>query len=199
MSHEKIKDQIDYELFLVGKKYINKQFLIGSFEPKKKKKKGKKGKAKRGKTKVVIPICTLDEGGRTEGGGPPYVYQPRHLHFTDTQRFHRDAPPEHPLKDDSAWYLKHPDREYQHISHAAHRGDVHTLLDAFKRGLPVDMRDRYFKTPLMIAAGNGDVDTCRFLLECGADVNAYDNFKWTPLHHACNAGHLDSIYIFLLY
>lgn len=65
LSHEKIKDQIDYELFLVGKKYISKLFLISSFEPKKKKKKGGKGKAKRGKTKIVIPICTLDEGPRT--------------------------------------------------------------------------------------------------------------------------------------
>ena len=42
MSHEKAKDQIDFELFLTGKKYISKQFLIGSFEKKKKKKKKKK-------------------------------------------------------------------------------------------------------------------------------------------------------------
>lgn len=62
-SHEKAKDQIDYELFLTGKKYINKQFLISSFESKKKKKK-KKGKAKKGKTKIVMPICVLDEGPR---------------------------------------------------------------------------------------------------------------------------------------
>lgn len=63
MSHEKVKDQIDYELFLSGKKYINKQFLISSFESKKKKK-SKKAKAKRGKTKIIIPICILDEGER---------------------------------------------------------------------------------------------------------------------------------------
>lgn len=63
MSHEKVKDQIDYELFLSGKKYINKQFLISSFECKKKKK-SKKAKAKRGKTKIIIPICILDEGER---------------------------------------------------------------------------------------------------------------------------------------
>ncbi len=62
-SHEKAKDQIDYELFLTGKKYINKQFLISSFEKKKKKKK-KKGKGKKGKTKIIMPICILDEGPR---------------------------------------------------------------------------------------------------------------------------------------
>jgi ankyrin repeat protein len=192
MSHEKVKDQIDYELFLLGKKYINKQFLINSFEGKKKKKK-KKGKGKRGKTKVVIPICTLDEGPRMDECAPQAVFQPRHVHFTDTNRFNRDHPPEHPLKDDSAWYLKHPEREFVHISLAANRGDLHTLLDAFKSGIPVDIRDKYFKSPLMIAASKGDLDTCRFLLTCGADVNAHDNFKWTPLHHACNSGHLDVV------
>jgi hypothetical protein len=62
MQHEKDNNEIDYELFLAGKKYVGKQFLLSSFEPKKKKQ--KKGKAKKGKTKVVMPICILDEGPR---------------------------------------------------------------------------------------------------------------------------------------
>jgi ankyrin repeat protein len=190
LSHEKTKDQIDYELFLQGKKYINKQFLIASFEGKKKKKKKGKGK-KAGKTKIVMPICTLEDGPRLDDGAPPAIYQPQHIHFTDTNRFHRDRPPEHPLQDDSAWYLKQPDKAFVHISNAAYHGDLHTLLDAFKCGLPVDIRDKYFKTPLMVAAANGDLATCRFLISCGCDVNAYDNFKWTALHHACHTGQLD--------
>ncbi len=63
MAHEKVKDEIDYELFLTGKKYINKLFLISSFEKKKKKKKKPKAK-KKGKTKIIMPICVLDEGPR---------------------------------------------------------------------------------------------------------------------------------------
>lgn len=63
MTHEKAKDEIDYKLFLTGKKYINKLFLISSFEKKKKKKKKPKAK-KAKKTKVVMPICVLDEGPR---------------------------------------------------------------------------------------------------------------------------------------
>ncbi len=78
-------------------------------------------------------------------------------------------------------------------------GDKNTLLDAFKRGIPVDIRDKYFKTPLMIAAAKGDLETCKFLLTCGADVNAFDNFKWTALHHACHAGQLDGIFITINY
>ncbi len=191
MAHEKTKDQIDFELFLTGKKYINKQFLITSFEGKKKKK--KKSKGKKGKTKIVMPICVLDEGPRMDGGDPPAIYQPQHIHFTDTNRFNNDKVPQHPLQDDSAWYLKHPEKMFVNVCNATHHGDLHTLLDAFKRGLPVDIRDKYFKTPLMVAAGNGDIFTCKFLITSGADVNAFDNFKWTALHHACHAGHLDVV------
>jgi ankyrin repeat protein len=108
-------------------------------------------------------------------------------------RFGHDNPPLHPLQDDSAWYIKHPEKAFVNLSHAANRADMHTLLDAFKRGMPVDIRDKYFKTPLMVAASNGDLDSCRFLLSCGADINAFDNFKWTVLHHACHAGQLDGI------
>lgn len=190
-SHEKSKDQIDYELFLTGKKYINKQFLISSFEKKKKKKK-KKGKGKKGKTKIIMPICILDEGPRMEEGNPPAIYQPQHVHFTDITRFH-DRTPAHPLQDDSAWYLKSPEKSFININQAARNGDLHTMLDAFKRGLPVDIRDKYYKTPLMVAASTGDLNTCKFLLSCGADINAFDNFKWTSLHHACHAGQLDVV------
>jgi hypothetical protein len=127
------------------------------------------------------------------------VYQPKHLHFTDTNRFDRDRPPQHPLQDDSPWYLKHPERQFVHICDAANRGDLQTLLDAFKRGLHPDVRDKYYKTPLMVAASHGDIKTCKFLLECGADLNAKDNFKWTPLHHACHAGQLDGLLFHLLF
>ncbi len=194
MAHEKAKDQIDYELFLSGKKYINKQFLISSFEgKKKKKKKGGKGGKRGGKTKIIMPICTLDDGPRMDSGDPPAIFQPQHIHFTDTNRFDRDKPPKHPLQDDSAWYIQYPEKEFVHINNAVFHGDLHTLLDAFKRGLPVDVRDKYFKTPLMVAVSNGDLKSCQFLLKCAnLDVNAYDNFKWTALHHACHAGQLDS-------
>ena len=192
LTHEKAKDEIDYELFLTGKKYINKLFLISSFEKKKKKKKKGKGK-KAKKTKVIMPICILDDGPRMDEGDPPAIFQPQHVHFTDINRFNRDQAPNHPLQDDSAWYLQNPQKAFVNITHAAKNGDLNTLLDAFKRGLPVDIRDKYFKTPLMVASSKGDLKTCNFLISCKADVNAYDNFKWTALHHACHTGQLETV------
>ena len=102
------EEGVDYNDFLSAKKYINKLYLMSAFEAKKKKKKGGKGK-KKGKTKIAIPICIQGDGPRVADGGPPEVFIPQHLHFTDTKRFDRDMPPQNPLQDDSAWYLQHPD------------------------------------------------------------------------------------------
>ena len=98
--HDKSRDgKIEYNDFIAAKKWINKNYLMSAFEgKKKKKKKGKKGGKKKGKFKLVMPICTQDEGPRTFGGSPPEVYIPHHIHFTDTGRFDRDHPPKHPLQ-----------------------------------------------------------------------------------------------------
>ena len=60
---------------------------MSAFEGKKKKK-GKKGgkKGKKGKTKIPMPICTQPDGPRATDGGPPEIFIPKHIHFTDTGR-----------------------------------------------------------------------------------------------------------------
>jgi len=140
---------------------------MSAFEGKKKKKKGKKGGKKKGKFKLVMPICTAEEGARTYGGGPPEMYIQRHIHFTDTGRFDRDNPPKHPLQDDSAWYLQQPERTYLNINDAAKSGDFDSMKNAFGRGLPADTRDKYYKTPLMVASAAGHITMVKFLIENG--------------------------------
>ena len=168
MAHEKTSnDVIDYNDFLAGKKYLNKLYLMSAFEGKKKKKKGGKGKKKKGKTKIAMPICMLQDGPRAEDGGPPENFIPRHNHFTDTSRFDRDQPPQHPLQDDSAWYLHHPERTYVNISEAAKYADFDSLMNAFNMGVHVDQRDKYHKTPLMVACSLGNLAVVKFLLDHG--------------------------------
>ncbi|XP_002738132.1 ankyrin repeat and EF-hand domain-containing protein 1-like, partial [Saccoglossus kowalevskii] len=194
-AHDKNREnEIDYEEFFSGKKYLAKAYLMTAFEKKEKKKKGgKKGKKKKGKTKVPMPICTAPDGPRTDGGGPPEHLIGRHVPFSDTGRFDRDHPPEHPIQDDSIWYLAPPEKAYMNINNAAKMGDVESLKRAFWEGRNVDTRDKYFKTPLMVACHYGNFEMVQFLVENGADVNAKDNFKWTALHHACHAGQMDIV------
>lgn len=169
MAHDKGRDSngLDYNEFLGGKKYINKLYLMSAFEGKKKKKKKGGGKKKKGKTKIPMPICTQSDGPRAEDGGPPEMFIPRHIHFTDTGRFDRDKPPKHPLEDDSAWYLHHPEKAFMNITDASKHKDVDTLKSAMMKGTGVDTKDKYFKTPLMVACLNGNIEVVRFLVENG--------------------------------
>ena len=167
MTVDRGRDEgIDYNEFLTGKKYINKLYLMSAFDGKKKKKK-KGGKGKKGKTKIPLFVCTQGDGPRVADGGPPEVYIAQHVHFTDTKRFDRDAPPQHPLQDDSAWYLQQPDKTYLNINDVAKHGDFDSLKDAFAKGAPVDVRDKYYKTPLMVACVYGNLDVAKFLVENG--------------------------------
>lgn len=161
---------IDFKEFLTGKKFINKQYLMAAYEPKKKKGKGKGGggRGKKGKTKVPFPICTQSEGGRRPDGGPPIIYIDQHAHNTDNTRFTRDDRPRHPIEDDSRWYLDQPGEQYAYISHAVKNVDLNTLKDAFERKkFDVNIRDKFYKTPLMIACLYGNIDLVKFLVSYG--------------------------------
>jgi len=196
--HDPLKSEIiDYNLFLTGRKFVNKLYTIDGGKKKKKGGGKKGGKRKKGKTKIVMPICQTPDGPRTKKGGPPACYLEKYLHFTDNTRFDRDSPPSHPIQDDSAWYLTYPDRTYVNVTGAAKVNDIETLKNAFLRGTGVDQRDKYYKTPLMIACLEGHIEMVKFLIEHNADVNAKDNFKWSPLHFACHAGQLDIVQFLL--
>lgn len=90
--YDKNKDgNVDFNDFLIGKKYVNKNYLMSVFEGKKKKK-GKKGKGgkKKGKFKFVMLICIKDEGLRIYGGVLLEMFIERYIYFTDINRFDRD-------------------------------------------------------------------------------------------------------------
>ncbi|KAM3860928.1 ankyrin repeat and EF-hand domain-containing protein 1-like, partial [Diretmus argenteus] len=106
--------------------------------------------------------------------------------------FDRDHPPEHPIEDDSAWYIDEPEKVYVNINYCMKSGDLESLDFAFSRGVPVDVKDTFYKTPLMAACSSGNYEVAQYL-GLGADVNACDQFCWTPLHHAARAGQVDCV------
>lgn len=171
ISHEKEKDMMDYELFLSGKKYVDKAYRMSAFDKRKQKKKKKKSRqkrAKKGKTKVPVPICIQLEGDRREDGGPPGAFVPRHVHLTDPKRFDEIRLPKHVLQDDSKWYYHPPEQTYVNLNDAIRHLDADTLQLSLRRSKEIiHWRDKYYKTPLMIAAQEGNLSLVTYLIENG--------------------------------
>ncbi|XP_073409939.1 ankyrin repeat and EF-hand domain-containing protein 1 [Dendrobates tinctorius] len=199
--HEKGRSgNIILEEFLKGSKYLQKAFLLSSYGPKKKRgKKGKKGK--KGKRTLPMPICTMPSHliSRREDGGPPNFMIRAFHNVTDVNRFDSDHPPQNPVTDDTGWYVDDLENVYTHINFAAKAGDFESLKRAFEEGVSVNVKDIFYKTPLISACAYGNMEAVKFLLEKGADVNTRDNFMWTPLHHACHAGQSDIAELLLKY
>ncbi|XP_076004848.1 ankyrin repeat and EF-hand domain-containing protein 1-like [Genypterus blacodes] len=189
--------------FFRGAKYISKRFLLSSFVSKKKKGakggKGSKKKKKKGKPSIPLPICTLppDLIQRRPDGGPPFYMIEQYHNCTDVLRFDRDHPPDHPLMDDSGWYIDKPEKNYINVNYCAKSGDLESLDLAFNQGVPVDIKDQFYKTPLMAACSSGNYEAVQYLLSKGADVSVCDQFCWTPLHHAAFAGQVDIVKLLL--
>ncbi|NWH96738.1 ANKE1 protein, partial [Tichodroma muraria] len=193
-KHEVSADRISLDDFFKGSKYLQKAFLLSSFGPKAKKKKKKKLPRKKGKKGLPVPICVIpkSECPLREDGFPTYMVEavPK---LPEEQRFKRDNQSAHPVLDDRAWYIEEPRKALMDINYLVKEGDFVSLQKAFDEGVPVNIKDKYYKTPLMVACASGNIVLVEFLLEKGADVNATDNFLWTPLHHACYNGHLDIV------
>ncbi|XP_056260631.1 ankyrin repeat and EF-hand domain-containing protein 1a isoform X1 [Seriola aureovittata] len=197
LAHDKGKDGcVNISDFIKGVKYIKKPFLLSSYMPKKKKEKGGKGgKKKKGKFELPMPICTLPPElmPRRSDGGPPNFMIETYYNCSDISRFDHDHPPEHPIMNDSGWYMEKPEKIYVNINYCVKSGDLESLDLAFNQGVPVDVQDELYKTPLMVACSSGNYKVAQYLLSQGADVNACDQFLWTPLHHAAHAGQVELI------
>ncbi|NWR41379.1 ANKE1 protein, partial [Regulus satrapa] len=191
-KHEVSADRISLDDFFKGSKYLQKPFLLSSFGPKAKKK--KKLQRKKGKKGLPVPVCVIPKSERPlwEDGFPAYMVEAV-PNIPEEQRFKRDHQHAHPVLDDRAWYVDEPKKTFLDINYLVREGDFVSLQKAFDEGVPVDVKDKYYKTPLMVACACGNIVLVEFLLKKGADVNATDNFLWTPLHHACYNGHLDIV------
>lgn len=63
--------------------------------------------------------------------------------------------------------MKHPDKTFVNMNEAAKFGDFDTLKSTIEKGTPVDVRDKYYKTPLITACSQGNFRMALFLLENG--------------------------------
>lgn len=156
--------------FIKGVKYVKKPFLLSSYVSKKKKgEKGGKGSKKKGKFVLPLPICTLppDRMPRRPDGGPPQFMIEMYYNPSDIRRFDRDHPPEHPLMNDSGWYMEKAEKVYVSVNYCVKSGDLESLDLAFSQGVPVDVQDQFYKTPLMVACSSGNYEVAQYLLSQG--------------------------------
>ena len=72
---------------------------------------------------------------------------------------------------------------------AAVRGDHSTVQRLLCEGHPIDGRDRYGQTALMLAARNGHYEVVRLLLDNGADADVTAKFGLSALMLALINGH----------
>ncbi|XP_007954619.1 ankyrin repeat and EF-hand domain-containing protein 1 [Orycteropus afer afer] len=178
--HEKSRGGgVNINDFFKGTRYLSKTYVLGSYAPKKKRKGiGKKGR--KGKFVLPLPICVIPETAfplRKDGGLPYYMIE-TYKNVTDCNRFNRDNPPAHPIQDDSAWYIDDPAKEFANINFITKAGDLASLKKAFESGIPVDMKDNYYKTPLMTACANYN---SKFMFQSGhnamAVARAYADYR----------------------
>ncbi|XP_024146884.1 ankyrin repeat and EF-hand domain-containing protein 1a [Oryzias melastigma] len=191
-AHDKKKEGlINVADFLKGVNYLKKEALFLS----PKKGKDEKGGKKKGKFNPPFPICVLplEKMPRRPNGGPPLFMIEKYKSRWDICRFDSKHPPEHPIMNDSEWYLDKPDTEYVNINYCVESGDLESLDLAFSKGVPVDVQDTCYKTPLITACDSGSLEMVQYLLNRGADVNKCDQFFWTPIHHAAHAGHVEIV------
>jgi len=177
LANHTVEKQIQYNVFLGGRKIVPKKYHMASFEPKfKKLKKPKKVKVKQ----PPIPICLL----------PPVTvpdsYVPLHVNFTDFSRFDRDHPPVHPLQDDSAWYMERPEPTKIGLNIAVHQLDRQTVVNA------VHSPDRQREMAEAEAAAAGGI-VRKPSLGPNAQVNAVDTFLKSPLAVAAALGNLELV------
>lgn len=167
---KKAEGSINVTEFIKGVRYIKKVFRLSVYMPQKKKEKGGKGgKKKKGGFVLPMPICTLvpELKPRRPDGGPPYFMIEKYHNLSDVRRFDNDHPPQHPIVNDSGWYIEKPSKIYININYCVKNGDLESLDLAFSQGVSVDAQDEYYKTPLMVACSSGNYEVARYLLNKG--------------------------------
>ena len=80
---------------------------------------------------------------------------------------------------------------------AAEIGDTTKVKNLLKKGVDINERDNFGRTPLIYAALNGHDRIINLLLESHADIHAKDDFDQTAFIAAVNRGHVNTAEILL--
>lgn len=76
---------------------------------------------------------------------------------------------------------------------AAMNNDLDLIQFCLKKGIPVDVINKYKATPLSWASSSDALEAVQLLIKNGADIEASDEDGMTPLHHACYTNKTETV------
>ena len=79
------------------------------------------------------------------------------------------------------------------LHYAAEKDDVEILNLLLDAGADVNLKSRFGRTAIRVAACHGHIAAVRKLLQAGADVNISDDFRRTPLMDAAGKGWIEVV------
>ena len=147
-------------------------------------------KIRKTKVKIFIPVKFLTKS------------KPKDLDDFQKVRFLRhtynETGTDNPLQDDSHWFLEQYERTTVELANLINSGNLESVFDLVQRqptselaNKLLNLKDRYYKSPLTIAIQKNDLNIVNYLLQNKVNVNSTDNFNWTPLHHASFVGNTE--------
>ncbi|RNA35073.1 ankyrin repeat and EF-hand domain-containing 1 [Brachionus plicatilis] len=141
-------------------------------------------------SKFFIPKQQIDLKG-------PH-FQTKSSECTDPLRL-LDFSSDHVWSNDAKWYLTQGKKSTIELSNLINKGDSQTLEKILSKKSAqeahklLNLKDMFYKTPLMIAVVKQHEKMIELLLSYDIEINATDNFIWTALHHAVLSGNLDIV------
>jgi hypothetical protein len=90
------------------------------------------------------------------------------------------------------------DYDLEEIFSMARHGRCEEIDKLFDKGLPVDVRDEFGNTLLIIACQNGNKRVAKTVLRRGANINSRNYKGNTPLHYCFHYGYGDSLGQYLM-
>lgn len=90
------------------------------------------------------------------------------------------------------------EKDVEDIFSYARHGRVEAIEKLLDRGIPINVRDMYGNTLLVIACQNGNKRIAKSVLRRGADINARNHKGNTPLHYCYTYGYGDTLGQYLI-
>eukprot|EP00428_Durinskia_dybowskii_P067054 CAMPEP_0170370428 /NCGR_PEP_ID=MMETSP0117_2-20130122/8506_1 /TAXON_ID=400756 /ORGANISM="Durinskia baltica, Strain CSIRO CS-38" /LENGTH=282 /DNA_ID=CAMNT_0010625203 /DNA_START=133 /DNA_END=981 /DNA_ORIENTATION=+ len=90
------------------------------------------------------------------------------------------------------------EKDVEDVFSYARHGRCEEIERLFSKGLPVDVRDSFGNTVLIIACQNGNKRVAKAVLRRGANINSRNHKGNTPLHYCYHYGYGDSLGQYLI-